>query len=72
VYDRDAVFVRETFTESIEGARPYIAENDAESDESKSCILAGRRFQFLVFSIYPGPVGLYKPRIYDTTKAGNG
>jgi hypothetical protein len=25
-----------------------------------------------LFSIYPGTVGQRKPRIYDTTKAGNG
>jgi hypothetical protein len=72
VCDSDAVLVRETLTEGIEGARPYITEDDTEGDESKNRVLAGRRSQFLMFSIYPGTASQRKPRIYDTTKAGNG
>ena len=63
VHERDIVFMGEAFTEGVERARPYVPENDAESNESKSRVLAGGRFQFLLFSIYPGPVDQYKPRI---------
>ena len=32
VYDFEAVLVRKTFAEGVERARPYVTENDTESD----------------------------------------